>query len=39
MLRNPLQVKDGMVQIPTDPGWGIEINPVWLEKSQYQISE
>jgi len=39
MLRNPLQVNDGMVQIPEGPGWGVEINPAWLEKAQYQVSE
>ena len=33
-----LAVKDGKVQIPDGPGWGVEINPDFLEKSQYQIS-
>ena len=31
-------VKDGKVQIPEAPGWGIEINPDFLEKTKYQIS-
>lgn len=31
--------KDGKVQIPEEPGWGIEICQSWLEKSTYQISE
>ena len=31
--------RDGKVQIPEGPGWGIEICPAWLEQSQYQISE
>ena len=39
VLRNPLQARDGMVDIPAGPGWGIEINPAWLEKAQYQVSE
>lgn len=30
---------DGKVQIPEAPGWGVEINPQWLDKAQYQISE
>ncbi len=30
---------DGKVAIPTNPGWGIEINPNWLEKASYQLSE
>jgi len=31
--------KDGKVQIPEGPGWGIDICPSWLEQSNYQISE
>ena len=31
--------QDGKVQIPEEPGWGIAINPAWLDKSDYQISE
>jgi L-alanine-DL-glutamate epimerase-like enolase superfamily enzyme len=30
---------DGMVQIPQGPGWGVEIDPRWLERASYQISE
>ena len=33
-----LAAKDGKVQIPEAPGWGIEINPNFLEKTKYQIS-
>ena len=33
-----LVAKDGKVQIPEAPGWGIEINPEFLEKTKYQIS-
>ena len=29
---------DGKVQIPDAPGWGVEINPVFLEKTKHQIS-
>ena len=39
LLRNPLQVKDGMVAIPSEPGWGVEVAPAWLERAQYQLSE
>ena len=28
-----------MVAIPDGPGWGVEINPAWLEKADYQVSE
>lgn len=33
-----LTAHDGKVQIPEGPGWGVEINPDWLERSSYQIS-
>jgi L-alanine-DL-glutamate epimerase-like enolase superfamily enzyme len=39
LLRNPLQVKDGMVEIPSEPGWGVEVSPAWQERAQYQLSE
>jgi len=34
-----LVVVDGKVAIPDGPGWGIEINPAWLEDAAYQVSE
>jgi len=34
-----LVARDGHVQIPDGPGWGVEINQDWLERAQYQISE
>jgi len=34
-----LQVVDGRVKIPDEPGWGIRINPAWLEQAAHQISE
>jgi L-alanine-DL-glutamate epimerase-like enolase superfamily enzyme len=34
-----LEVKDGKVKIPDGPGWGVEINPDWLAKANYQKSE
>ena len=33
-----LSAVDGKVQIPEAPGWGVEINPDFLEKTQYQSS-
>jgi len=38
-LGDPYRIEDGMVTIPDGPGWGIDINPDWLEAAQYQISE
>lgn len=33
-----LVAKDGKVQIPEGPGWGVEINSDWLEKADYRVS-
>jgi L-alanine-DL-glutamate epimerase-like enolase superfamily enzyme len=29
---------DGMVQVPTGPGWGVEISPDWLSRSEHRES-
>ena len=34
-----LVVRDGKVQIPDGPGWGVEINAEWLERADYRISK
>jgi L-alanine-DL-glutamate epimerase-like enolase superfamily enzyme len=34
-----LRVVDGKVKIPEGPGWGVQINPAWLEKADYKKSE
>jgi L-alanine-DL-glutamate epimerase-like enolase superfamily enzyme len=40
LFRNdPYAISDGKVMIPSEPGWGIEIDPAWLERASYQISE
>jgi L-alanine-DL-glutamate epimerase-like enolase superfamily enzyme len=40
LFRNdPYRVEDGHVTIPAEPGWGVEIEPDWLARSQYQVSE
>ncbi|HEY3145710.1 MAG TPA: mandelate racemase/muconate lactonizing enzyme family protein [Dongiaceae bacterium] len=33
-----LVARDGKVQIPDGPGWGVEINKDWLDKASYQRS-
>ncbi len=38
-LGDPYAVVDGMVTIPDGPGWGVEIDPAWLDRSSYVISE
>ncbi len=37
-LGDPFAIEDGKVQIPSGPGWGVEINPIWLAKATYQVS-
>lgn len=38
-LYDPVLVaRDGKVQIPEGPGWGVEIRPDWLEQADYQVS-
>lgn len=40
LFRNwPYDVVDGRVTIGEAPGWGIEIEPEWLARSTYQMSE
>ena len=34
-----LKVIDGKVKIPEGPGWGVRINPAWLDKAAYRKSE
>jgi L-alanine-DL-glutamate epimerase-like enolase superfamily enzyme len=38
-VKSPYDVEDGMVGISDEPGWGVEIDPEWLAKSDYQVSE
>lgn len=39
-LYDPFPVaRDGKVEIPAAPGWGVEIRQDWLEKAAYQCSE
>jgi L-alanine-DL-glutamate epimerase-like enolase superfamily enzyme len=34
-----LTVRDGRVKIPDGPGWGVTINPQWLDQASYLKSE
>lgn len=39
LFRNdPFGVVDGKTTVTDTPGWGVEINPDWLARSQYQVS-
>lgn len=34
-LGTPFEVKDGCVTVADLPGWGVDINPAWLERASY----
>ncbi len=36
---SPYAIEDGHARVTDAPGWGVEINPAWLAKSQYRVSE
>ena len=38
-VRSPYDIIDGHATIPDAPGWGVEINPDWLDRADYAISE
>ncbi len=38
LFQPALVARDGKVQIPDGPGWGVEISRAWLERSEYQSS-
>jgi L-alanine-DL-glutamate epimerase-like enolase superfamily enzyme len=37
-LEDPYRVEDGQVSIPSEPGWGVDVNPEWLKAAAYQRS-
>jgi len=37
--RSPYDITDGQATIPDAPGWGVEINPAWLDRAEYTVSE
>jgi len=37
-VNDPYRVTDGHVTIPSEPGWGAEVNPQWLERAEYRLS-
>lgn len=37
-LGDPYRVTDGHVTVPDAPGWGVEINPDWLDRAKYRAS-
>jgi len=37
-LGDPYRIVDGHATIPEAPGWGVDIDPAWLDRSCYQVS-
>lgn len=38
-VEDPYTIKDSQATVTDAPGWGVEINPDWLDKASYQVSE
>ena len=38
-LNDPFAVENGCVTVTDQPGWGININPEWINSADYQVSE
>jgi len=38
-LDNPFAVENGCIRVTEKPGWGVSINPEWINSSDYQVSE
>ncbi|WP_394688147.1 mandelate racemase/muconate lactonizing enzyme family protein [Hoeflea sp.] len=37
-VASPYEIIDGKATVTDQPGWGVEVNPAWLEASVHQIS-
>ena len=37
-LGDPFRIEDGKAIVPAEPGWGVEINPEWLQMAEYRES-
>jgi L-alanine-DL-glutamate epimerase-like enolase superfamily enzyme len=38
-LGDPYRIDAGCAVVPDAPGWGVEVNPAWLDRAIYRISE
>jgi L-alanine-DL-glutamate epimerase-like enolase superfamily enzyme len=38
-VEDPYSIVDGHATVTDAPGWGVEINPAWLDQATYQVSE
>jgi len=37
-VTSPFEIIDGQAKVTNAPGWGVEVQPQWLDKSSYQLS-
>lgn len=37
-VKSPYEIKDGYALVTDAPGWGVEVNPAWLNEAKHQIS-
>ena len=37
-VEDPYVIEDGCATVSDKPGWGVEINPKWLDNASYQVS-
>ena len=38
-LNDPYRITDGRAIVPSDPGWGVEINPAFLDNATYRVTQ
>ncbi len=38
-VESPFTIENGHATVTDTPGWGVEVNPAWLETANYQVSE
>lgn len=38
-VESPFEITDGHATVTDQPGWGVEVNPKWLDSATYQMSE
>lgn len=36
---SPYAINDGYATVSEEPGWGVEVSPEWLARSEYRVSE
>jgi len=39
LLSPELTVEDGEIEVPSGPGWGVEVDPDWFDRAECRVSE